>query len=447
MKEEKVIVERRSGTWRKYIGYGLTAFFVIAAAILLIFAFVNHEQFSAILAKINTALAPVIAGAVLAYIMNPLMMFFENGILKSVFKHPKKITRAKKAARVISIILTMIVVLLIIGFLFYLLIPELRDTIGGMIDEAPERTEQFLAWYDSLDISNSSIGGVVDKAVEKGTAYIEKFTSDEEALVDLAKGLLGSMYTGLISFFSAIYNVIIGLIFSVYMLFYKEKLCAQAVKIIYAIFKRKASNNIVRVARQCHKKFTGAISGKIVDSCIIGLLCFIGMTVFDFPYAVLISVLVGVTNVIPFFGPYFGAIPSAILIVFVNPMQCLYFIIMIIVIQQLDCNVITPKIVGDSIGLSPFWVMLSIIVFGSLMGVVGMMIGAPLMACIYMIIKEIVESRLHKKGLKVETAEYMMIEPVDETELVCIEYDDKSEKTAAEQPAAADSDKNDKADM
>ena len=421
MKEEKLIVERRGSKWKIYAVYGLTAFIVIAAAILLVFMFVRHEDFSETLLKIRKALAPALVGAVMAYIMNPLMVFIETRLKQFFYKHSRKLSRADKAARVISIIITLILVLLLVGYLVYLLIPQLITTVMGIGDTFQYQVANVENWYAGLGLDGTLIGSYLEIGFEKLTEYVSDFV--ENGLLDFAKNVLGSVATGAWRFIGTIYNILIGLIFSIYILGCKEKLSAIAKKIVYAIFKRKMANNIVRITRACHSKFTGAITGKIIDSFIIGVLCYVAMVLLDIPYPPLISVIVGVTNVIPFFGPFIGAIPSSILILFASPVKCLYFVILIVVLQQLDGNLIGPKIVGESVGLSPFWVLFACTFFGSLWGVAGMLIAAPLMACIYMIVKELVENRLHRKGLMTETSDYEDLDRVDETEMFCMVVD------------------------
>lgn len=408
---------RKGGNWKKFAGYGITAFLVCAAVVLLVFMFVQREEFKNFFAKLQKAAAPAIYGAVFAYLMNPLMKFFERTYIKIFGKKAKNQKRLARAARVISIIITVVVVLLLIGFLVYMLVPELTATVTGLINDLPDQYKKLQEWYWGLEIRNTQIGAMIDKSIIKAGDRVEEFINDNiklSTVTDIMKPVL----SGAKSVFSVLYNTFVGLIFSIYILGYKEKLAGITKKVIYSLFKRKTANVIIRVSRQCDVKFTTSFTGKIIDSIIVGVICFIGMIIFRFPYAVLISVIIGVTNVIPFFGPIIGAAPSALLILFVNPLQCLYFIIMVIVLQQLDANVLTPKIVGDTIGLSPIWVLFACVFFGSLWGVLGMLLAVPLMACIYMIFKEIVEYRLYRKGLELDTGYYTKLEYADETEII-----------------------------
>lgn len=419
-KKEKLLVDRRAGGgFRKYLHVGITAFLVLSAAIVLIFLFVQKEDFSATISKIMSALAPVIIGAILAYILNPLMSFFEKKIAHFLVKRVKKKVRALKFARGCAMIITFIVVLCILAVLAYMLIPEIVDTVERLADEVPGQADNFMNWFTNTVGDGSAFGNTLQTIVSKVTMWVEDFV--ENGLLTFATSVVESLATGVFSVFGIIYNIVIGCVFCVYILLSKESFTAGSKKLVFAIFKRKKANKIIRVARACHAKFTGAITGKILDSAIVGVLCFVGMTLFKFPYAALISVIVGVTNVIPFFGPYIGAIPSALLILFVDPFMCLWFVVFIIVLQQIDCNILDPKIVGESIGLSAFWVLFACVVFGSLFGIMGLLLGVPAMACIYMIIGDLTDGRLHKRGLPTNTDDYLSIDAVDETEMYCVE--------------------------
>ncbi len=416
---ERVIVDRRGGgAFKKYVTWGIMAFLVLAAAIVLIFLFVQKEDFSDVFDKLTSALAPVIVGGIMAYVMNPLMSFFDRKISHFLLKRAKKKRRALSFSRGLSLILTLIVVVLIIGVLVYMLAPEIAKTVKVLTDEVPGQAERFLEWFKNTVGDGSWFGNVLATGVEKVTLWIEDFI--DNGMLSFAGGLLESVASGVISAFSILYNIVIGLVFSIYILLAKERFTASSKKLVFSLFKRKRANRIIRTARDCHRKFTGAITGKILDSAIVGIICFVGMTLFEFPYVALISVIVGVTNLIPFFGPYIGAIPSALLILFVDPLQCLWFVIFIVVLQQIDCNILDPRIVGDSIGLSAFWVLFSCVVFGSLFGIWGLLLGVPATACLQMIFGEIMDSRLHRKGLPSTTEEYLSIDSVDETEVIVI---------------------------
>jgi len=426
MKDDKLIKERRNTSlWKRFGGFGVTAFFVIAAAVLLIFVLLRIDEVSDGLGTVVRAMTPVIIGIVMAYLMNPLMNIFESAFKRVFFKRAKKITRAKKICRVISLILTMVILICIITIIIYMLIPELKDTImgteekEGLVTILPKQTENLRDWIDEVLDSDNQVAVVVKDNIEKATSYLEDFVNNK--LIIYISENLDNIASGVWSAFGVVYDIILGIIFSVYILLSKDTFSAHAKKIVFSLFKRRRANAIIRVTKQCHMKFTGAITGKIVDSIIIGILCFIGMMVMDLPYRILISVIVAVTNIIPFFGPYIGGIPSAFLILCVDPLQALYFVIFIVVLQQFDCNFLDPRIVGESVGLSAFWVLFACVVFGALFGLPGMLLGVPVMACIYMIIKEIVEFRLKRKGLDPDTEYYLTVDNVDEQEMVVID--------------------------
>ncbi len=225
-------------------------------------------------------------------------------------------------------------------------------------------------------------------------------------MIPQTNALMTSVTIGVFNVIQAVFHILIGIMVSVYILFSREKFSAQTKKVIYAVMKPERANMTLHIARKSNQIFGGFIIGKIIDSAIIGVLCFLGMTILDMPYVVLVSVVVGVTNVIPFFGPYIGAIPSTILIMLDSPIKGLYFILFILFLQQLDGNVIGPKILGDSTGLSSFWVIFSIILGGGLFGFVGMVLGVPTFAVIYYIVRTWINQKLEHKKLPVQSEKY-----------------------------------------
>lgn len=420
MNEDSVHEMSQNGTKKDYISgksvrkIGVTAFWVIAAVVVLVFAFVRSDSVLSLLKKIGSALAPVFVGAVLAYIMNPFMTLIDTRLRYILTKRGKHIRGKQKFARGVSVFITIVFFMLLVAFLVYLLVPELASTVRSIIPQLPDQAERLEAWFHTTILEDTLLGKTLKTLFDKGTEYVQNFT--ENGLISAATGLLGSLASGVWNVFGVLYNVIIGLIFSIYLLLAKEDMLALAKKLVYALFSLKRANKIVRLSGQCHRKFIDSITGKIIDSIIVGVLCFVVMVILRFPYAALISVIVGITNVIPFFGPYLGAVPSALLILFVDPLQCLWFVVWIIVLQQIDCNILTPRIVGESIGLSPFWVLFACIVFGSLFGILGLLLGVPFMGCIYMIIKEEIDAKLQKKGLETDSAYYADIKKIDEIE-------------------------------
>ena len=248
-------------------------------------------------------------------------------------------------------------------------------------------------------------------ALTKGTEFFENWAKTD--FLPQTRNLIAGLTSGVIIAVRLLFHVIIGIILSIYILMSKEALIGQSKQIVYALFSGKRANRIIRTVHKSNEIFGGFISGKILDSAIIGILCFLCLYVMKMPYVVLVSVIVGVTNVIPFFGPYLGAVPSAILIMLANPIKGLYFIIFILVLQQVDGNIIGPKILGDSTGLSSFWVVFAILVGGGLFGVPGMIIGVPLLAVIFYIIRNALDHVMEKKGLPQDPAEFEKVESLD----------------------------------
>ncbi|WP_367933186.1 AI-2E family transporter, partial [Enterocloster citroniae] len=244
-----------------------------------------------------------------------------------------------------------------------------------------------------------------------------------EKLVPNMSMIIGQLSTGLLNVVTVVKNILIGVIVMVYFLNIKDTLAAQSKKIIYSVFKLKEANRIVSEVRFAHGVFGGFITGKLLDSLIIGIMCFFALKFLKMPYVLLISVIIGVTNVIPFFGPFIGAIPSAFLILLVSPMKCLYFLIFILILQQFDGNILGPKILGDSTGLPSFWVLFSILLFGGLMGFVGMIIGVPTFAVIYRLTSMYVSNSLVKKDLSSRTEDYLRLDHIDEEEKIYIDRD------------------------
>ena len=265
--------------------------------------------------------------------------------------------------------------------------------------------------------NNPDLEEVVDALIDQYSGRILEYISSNK-LLDLLPNIndfLKTLSSSVIGVLKALWNFVIGFIISIYVLGSKEKFAGQAKKIAYALFDRKMGNAVITNFRFIHSTFIGFIGGKIVDSIIIGVICFICTTIIGTPYAILVSVIIGVTNVIPFFGPWIGGIPSALLVLMVDPMQALYFVILIMVIQQIDGNIIGPKILGDSTGLSGFWVIFAITIFGGLFGVLGMVVGVPIFAVFYAAVKASVNRMLVKKNLPTELSPYMTVGQIDES--------------------------------
>lgn len=402
----------------KYVKWGITAFFVIAAAICFYYVVFHMTDIVRNVKSLSRVTTPIICGLIIAYLMTPILNSFEKGLLNPLFDKMKikPSVKREKIIRALSILLTVVLVFFILYAIIAMLISQIVPSIRAIISNFDTYVDNVSAWLDKLLENNPDLKNYVVPQVSKASAELEKWLEDTATLLAKSSEILKTVSLSIISFVKATWNFIIGFIISIYVLASKETFSDQSKKMLYALFQTDAANSILKSFRFIHRTFIGFISGKVLDSIIIGLLCFIGTTIMNTPYAILVSVIVGVTNVIPFFGPYLGAIPSALLILIVDithPLNCVYFVLFIFLLQQFDGNILGPKILGDSTGLSGFWVIFSITLFGGLFGIPGMIVGVPIFAIIYAAIKKIINHNLEKKKLPTDSASYNDMECVD----------------------------------
>ncbi len=400
---------------KKYLYWGITGFLSLAGAILFYYILFHRSNFMGGLGKFITIAMPIIDGLVLAYLFTPILNAIENKIMRPLYKKANiDITpKVRKRMRACSILATLVVVLLVLYELFALILPEVVRSIQSIIFQFPIYVNNLSNWALLLLKDNPELEATVDALINQYSAKMLEYVNTN--LLPHINEVLKTVSLSVIGVFKALWNLIIGFIISVYLLGSKEKFAGQAKKIVYALFDREAGNEIVSNFRFVHSTFIGFIGGKIVDSIIIGIICFVCTSVIGTPYSILVSVIIGVTNVIPFFGPWIGGIPSALLVLMVDPKQALYFGILIIFIQQFDGNILGPKILGDSTGLSGFWVIFSITIFGGLFGVLGMIVGVPIFAVFYAGVKSLVNRVLHKKSLPTDLAPYMTVGRIEES--------------------------------
>ncbi len=310
--------------------------------------------------------------------------------------------------------IALVIVVGIIVLFFVAIIPQLYQTIHYLVTHINEQIDGVLDWANQITGGRyeknimSAKGSNLDKAIDKGVKWLENY-------IDVStKDVISVAVTGALGVGRLLVNCIIGIIVSVYVLCSKETFKGQAKKLIYGIFRADQANVILEIGRKTRDIFYGFIIGKIIDSAIIGVICYVCMLIFKMPYPLLVSIIIGVTNIIPVFGPYIGALPTVIIIFLTEPMQGIYFLIFIIVLQQIDGNIIGPKILGDSTGLSSFWVVVAIVVGGGLFGFAGMLFGVPTMALIYYLVGRFSKHMLRKRDLPEETADYINMERVNE---------------------------------
>lgn len=390
----------------KYFKVGLALF--LTGALLIVF-YQIVTSFAGFKAGVDSAfriISPFIYGFIMAYLLNPIYNWVTRNLYKVTKNRFKTHSRAFAFAKVIASIVSIVVFLGIVIGLLALIIPQMITSITGIIEAMPGRMAQLDALIEKLTVNMDNR--------EMAASIKEFWDSIEDRAIQWAKDtlmpglgtLMQKVSTQVILTLKTLLNLVVGLVACIYMLNGKDMFRAQAKKFIAAIFSRETGNEIIEFFQFTNRSFSGFITGKLIDSIIIGVICFIVMTIIRLPYPLLISVIVGVTNVIPFFGPFIGAIPSAIIILMVSPLQALYFLILVAILQQLDGNVIGPKILGNTTGLSSFWVLFSIVVFGGIFGFAGMILGVPVFAVIYHYIGKWLNKRLKKQGLEQDTLEY-----------------------------------------
>lgn len=402
---------------KKYLYWGLTAFLVIAASILFYYVLFHRSSLSNGIATFVGISMPIIDGFVLAYLITPVLNKIEKCIIKPLYKKANVPMTAKNKRRMrgLSILVTVVLILIILYEFFGLIIPEVIRSIQSIIFQFPIYVNNLSTWALGLMKNNPDLEEVVNGLIAQYSSKLLDYLNTN--LLPHINDLLKTLSLSVIGVFRALWNFVIGFIISIYVLGSKEKFAGQAKKIAYALFDRKAGNEIITNFRFIHSTFIGFIGGKIVDSIIIGIICFICTSIIGTPYAILVSVIVGVTNVIPFFGPWIGGVPSALLVLMVDPIQALYFIILILIIQQFDGNILGPKILGDSTGLSGFWVIFAITIFGGLFGVLGMVVGVPIFAVFYAGVRAVINRMLRKKELPTDIQPYMTVGQIDEAKV------------------------------
>lgn len=379
----------------KYTTIAVYSFLVICASILLYLAISEINVFKSNIDSIITTLLPFIIGGSIAYILNFVLKFFEDKIFDWIGLNNLK----ERSKRGVAMLFTYFTAALLMYLFMHFVLPQLIDSIVGLANNIPQYVNDATIQIDKLI-------GSLDIEDEYLAIILEKWNELVEYVITVITNMVPVLGNLVVSLTSSVFNIIIGIIVSIYILIDKEKFISLSKKIIFALFPEKKAEGILEISRRSNEIFGRFLSGKILDSTIIGILTFIVLAIFKIHYTLLISVIVGITNIIPFFGPFIGAIPSTIILLFVSPVQALWFIGIIIVIQQLDGNIIGPKILGDSIGISAFWILFSLLIFSKFLGIVGMIIGVPIFAVIYSIIKENVEESLRRKGLPTKTIDY-----------------------------------------
>lgn len=397
----------------EYIYWGITALSVIALGILFYFTILRFDNIIKIIGKILYIFRPLLYGIIIAFILTQSFNFFNRKFIKLLSKRSKDTIKVKKESKIISISISILILLLILFWIFYLLIPKLLISVVGIVEMLPDSIVKVESWLENILKGNPAIENIILTMINDSSKSILSYLS--EGILPKMENIVTTVTVGLNGMYEFLRDFTIGIVFSVYLLINKNKYVSEMKKFIYTFLGIKKGNSLLQGARYSYKIFNGFIKGKLLTSVALGIVCYIAMILFKMPYAALISLIVAITNIIPFFGPIIGWVPGVILLLLINPIQALYFTIIIIVLQQIEGNLLSPKIVGDSIGLSGFWVLFSIMIFGGIFGLVGMIIGVPIFAIFYYFASYQLKKYLAKKDLPSETADYEDLKYIDET--------------------------------
>ena len=390
----------------RYAKLGLTIFVAGAALILLFEAVINIGILSESFSRLMSIISPFIYGLVMAYLLCPVY----NLVVRKLYKVGKNRFKSKKNAfrfsRIVATVVSLIVLRGAVGGLFALVLPETIASVVNLVQVVPGRLTDLAIWAEDSLVSTKhpEIADYLDSVIINARKTLINWTENNfmpkigEYMSQISQGIFITVKT--------MFNVVIGIIVCVYFLNSKEIFKGQTRKCIMALVSRERANEIFEFGNFCNRTFGGFINGKLIDSVIIGIICFVAMTIIDLPYPVLVSSIIGVTNFIPFFGPFIGAVPSTIIICVESPIKALYFIILVIVLQTFDGNILGPKILGGTTGLASFWVMFAIILCGGIFGFVGMILGVPVFAVLYYYSSKFISKKLKRRNLPEDTVNY-----------------------------------------
>ena len=376
---------------KRYLKIGITGAAILASGILCAFVLFKMRVIIELLKGITGILKPFLYGAVIAYLLAPVCNKIEEKLFQTFQKANRK---AKRFICFIAIVISLCVALAIVWMVIMLIIPQVWDSVMKIIDMVPQKITILNNWIEHMLENQPELQAYFEEFANQAESHINSLLNVDT--IQKVQSIINSLSVQVFGVLGVLKNISLGFLISAYLLGSRKLFGAQAGLILHGVFPDKWAGIIEEEIRYTDKMFNGFLVGKIIDSAIIGLLCFAGLSFMGFEAPAFIGVIIGITNIIPFFGPFIGAIPCGLLLLLENPMHCLYFIIFIFVLQQLDGNVIGPKILGNTTGVSSFWVLFSILLFGGMWGVVGMVIGVPLFAVIYDIIRKLVYRGLRK---------------------------------------------------
>lgn len=394
--------------YKNYFNWGFTAFLVIIACITFFFVLFYIPDIMGFLGRVLKLLTPILWGLALAYLLTPIVKRVEKIGCRLFDGKVKNKRRLLMASRWAGILISLGLLVACVALLLSMILPEIGASIAKLYKSLPDYAANTETWISQFLEDNPDMQSLVMDMINKISTGLQENLGNfmQGDLLKELNSLISNLTTGVIDFFKELLNLVVGLIVSTYVMSSREVFCGQAKKLLYALIKPRYANTVLDVVRHTNGIFGGFITGKLLDSLIIGILCFIIISILKMPYIMLISVVVGVTNIIPFFGPFIGGIPCTLLVFMVDPKQGIIFGLVILAIQQLDGNIIGPKILGNSTGLSAFWVVFAILLGGGLFGFLGMVFGVPSFAVIYYLVKRTAEYLLRKRNLPVNTDIY-----------------------------------------
>lgn len=379
----------------KYFTIAAYSLGVICLSILFVYALFKFGTLLRIFTQFLSIISPIFIGIGIAYILNPVMDMFENKVLAFLAKKKPH----KKLRRAFAIIFTSILFFAVLATILAFIIPEIIDSVVKLYESIPTYATQVTEWGQKTFANNPKVRDFVISQLDKILGYLENLTS-------YAVPVLSKLTNGVINFVYGIINFALGYVVAIYLLLSKELFIAQIKKSTFALFPKRFGYRLFNVTNRINNIFMGSIISKIIDSVIVGIICFLGMMIFKMPYPVLISVLIGITNIIPFFGPFIGAVPSALFILIVDPVKVIWFLLFMLVLQQFDGNFLAVKLQGDWTGISAFWALVAVLVGGGFFGVMGMILAVPVFAVFYMLFSFYIEKRLKIKKLPYKTESY-----------------------------------------
>lgn len=380
----------------KYLTVAVYSFIVIAFSIVFYLITSQLTIFREQMYIFYQTMLPIVIGASMAYLFNFILEIVENKIITPATKGKMKL----KLKRVIGMILTYAIIFALLYIFALIVFPQLIASVVKFVNEVTDNFEEISLMVNNLIARVNLRPDLMEYVMEWWDGFLLQVYEFLKGLVPIIGSLAKTV-------FSSVWNIVLGIVVSAYLLFEKERFKALSKKITYAIFSKIRADRTVELTKRADNIFGRFLSGKILDSLIIGILTYLVLLGFKMPFPILVSFIIGITNIIPFFGPFIGMVPSFFIILIVSRLKAFWFLIIIFVIQQIDGNIIGPKILGDSLGISAFWILFSLLIAGKLLGLIGLIIGVPLFVFVYSIVKDNVEEKLAKRGLPIETNEYL----------------------------------------